>query len=58
MTITQASALIAAALAAGQIDAQTASQAHAAVRAQRHYGNRMTPRDRASVLALRFGIGG
>lgn len=56
MTITEASALIAMALDAGQIDYQTACQAQTAIRASAYYGHRMTAADRARILALRFGI--
>lgn len=57
MTITAASALIAAALEAGQIDRDTAIAAQAAIRAKR-YGNHMTPDRVATVLSTRFGIVG
>jgi hypothetical protein len=56
MTITQASALICAALTSGQIDIATARRAQDAIRVSSYYGNRMTAATRASMLANRFGI--
>lgn len=56
MNVTVASALIRRALEAGQIDYDTAVRAQAAIRARSYYGNRMTPRDRASIVNVRFGI--
>lgn len=56
MNITQASARIAAALQAGQISPEAAARAQYAIRQRVYYGNRMTPRDRASIIRNRFGI--
>lgn len=55
MNISNASALIASALALGTIDAATAIRAQAAIR-ERYYGNTMTADDRRRMLANRFGI--
>ncbi|GHH53030.1 hypothetical protein [[Pseudomonas] boreopolis] len=55
MDIRTASNLIAAHLATGQIDQQTAARAQAAIRGD-YYGNRMTGERRQRMLALRFGI--
>jgi hypothetical protein len=56
MNITTASALIAAALAAGKIDQVTANRANFAIRERMHYGMPMTARSRKSIVTLRFGI--
>lgn len=56
MNVNVASALIGRALEAGQIDGATAARAQAAIRARSYYGNRMTPRDRARIVNVRFGI--
>lgn len=56
LSITQAAALIEAALNAGHIDRETAIRAQAAIRERSYYGNRMTGRDRERLLSLRFGI--
>jgi hypothetical protein len=56
MNITNASALITAALASGTIDAATALRAQSAIRESSYYGLRMTADDRQRMLANRFGI--
>jgi hypothetical protein len=58
MTITAASALIAAAFNAGLIDGETAARAQDAIRARSYYGNAMTATDRARIVRVRFGIEG
>lgn len=58
MGITTASNLIAAALAAGQIDQATAKRANIAIRERSYYGNAMTGEHRARIVRLRFGIEG
>lgn len=58
MSITVASALIAAALADGRIDAATAERAQRQIRERSYYGNRMTADRRAAIVRLRFGIEG
>lgn len=56
MNITTASALIAAALAAGTIDQAAANRAQFAIRERMHSGMPMTARSRKSIVTLRFGI--
>lgn len=56
MTIFEASAEIAQALASGRIDAQTAERAQRQIRERSYYGNRMTADRRAAIVRLRFGI--
>lgn len=56
MDIRTATALIGQALEAGQIDRDTAIRAQAAVRERSYYGSRMTGRDRARIVNVRFGI--
>lgn len=58
MNITTASVLIAAALADGRIDIETAKRANIAIREPSYYGNRMTNEHRARIIRLRFGIEG
>lgn len=58
MSITTASDLITNALAAGRISAELAKRAQVAVRESSYYGQRMTNRDRARIVAVRFGIEG
>ena len=56
MNVTTASDLITNALAAGRISAEVAKAAQIAVRESSYYGQRMTNRDRARVVTVRFGI--
>ena len=56
MDIATASDLIATALFTGQIDQDTAIRAQRAIRERSYYGNRMTGRDRARIVNVRFGI--
>ncbi|KAF1011083.1 MAG: hypothetical protein E5299_01504 [Burkholderia gladioli] len=58
MNVTTASALIAAALAAGRIDLDTAKRANIAIRERSYYGNSMTGEHRDRIVRLRFGIEG
>lgn len=57
MTIREASALIAAAVQAGNLDHAAACRAQDAIRG-RHYGMTLSGRDRAAILRNRFGIEG
>lgn len=56
MTTRQASDLIAAAVQTGRLTREQARAAQDAIRARVYYGNRLTPRDRASILHNRFGL--
>lgn len=56
MTIAECQKRIDEALAKGIIDRATADQAEKAIREKSIYGNRMSGRDRAKILELRFGI--
>lgn len=40
----------------GNIDAETAKRAHAAIHEPTRYGSKMTPKHRDSILTHRFGI--
>jgi hypothetical protein len=56
MTISEAQKKIDEALANGIIDRAKAEEAARAIREKSLYGNRMTARDRAKILELRYGI--
>lgn len=58
MNITQGSELIAQALAAGQIDRDTAIRAQAAIRKPMHFGHGMTPQNRRQIVEVQFGVKG
>lgn len=58
MNITTASNLIAAALLAGHINAETAKRAQTAIREKTACGMPMTNHHRKSIVTLRFGIEG
>lgn len=58
MNITNASALIASAFAAGRISADTARSAQIDIRAKSSYGQAMTSADRARIVNVRYSIEG